>query len=188
MNTKNCWLQISCSYILEHSGRLDLLNWCMVWTQAMKNIAGPKKRYAHVAVNQDRYILVFGGIGKKGPFSQRVIWKYNIYTEQWTNHMVRGMGTDPDLIYCEACAASIGLDIYLFGGRGLNQMETNALWKLSKTAKGHFTWSKIKHQDKVKMPSPRRYHSGWEYGNKLWIFGGCGPLLEGYHNDFGDYI
>ena len=39
----------------------------------------------------------------------------------------------------------------------------------------------------MKSPSCRFAHSGWEYGNEVWIFGGLGVPLIGYLNDHGDY-
>ena len=37
------------------------------------------------------------------------------------------------------------------------------------------------------MPSPRRYHWGWKYGDKMWIFGGYGESPVGYLNDHGNF-
>ena len=37
------------------------------------------------------------------------------------------------------------------------------------------------------MPSPRESHCCWDYGDKMWIFGGYGESPAGYLNDYGDH-
>ena len=60
-----------------------------------------------------------------------------------------------------------------------------------RTPQGCFLWSQIgTYESKQKCPSPRQGHSGWEYGQKLWIFGCVGSDLDGYlkaHEDFTEY-
>ena len=84
-----------------------------------------------------------------------------------------------------ACAAAIGADIYMFGGTtsfSINN-STNELWKL--TIQECLNWSKIEPQD-VKLPCPRYGHSGWEYAQCLWVFGGAGRFSTEYLSDHGD--
>ena len=136
--------------------------------------------HGHVAVHVEHNILVFGS------GSQRKIWEYNLYTEQWTRHIVKKWKRDKDSIYRFSCAAAFGEDVYLFGGIKLNDEPTNALWKLQRTAQG-FSWTKNEHNDKKNSPSPRYNHSGWEHEGQLWVFGGIGYSLDGYLDDHGDY-
>ena len=173
-------------------------------------------RYAHVAVPLDHYIIVFGGKWRDNqPFNIHTIWMYNLYTEQWETHFISEDEMSAEWgKYClpqtrgqyvtsaisSACAVPIGGDVFLFGGIGRavqfnyttgkqQQYEyaSNALAKLSRTRQGTLSWSYIKHQSKMKSPSPRCYHTGWEYAEKLWIFGGNGSLGDGFLNDNGDF-
>ena len=142
----------------------------------------PGSIYRHVAVKLDHNILVFD--------SQYSFWVYNLYTEQWKEYVDKKWCRDGHtwchLSYDDACAAVIGQDVYMFGGRDRYEDPTNALRKLHGTPQGLFFWTRIKTK-KAKSPSPRRDHSGWEYDGKLWTFGGNGPSLVGYLNDNGNY-
>ena len=76
----------------------------------------------------------------------------------------------------------------MFGGfNTLERVFTNALWKLTSTAKESFKWRKIEFESNVKSPVPREGSSGWEYSGKLWVFGGQGSSPDGYLNDHGDF-
>ena len=134
-------------------------------------------------------IFVFGGVGIKifeTSDYNRVIGMYNLYTEKWGTHKIPCENVAPPETILP-CAIAIADDIYMFGGfqSGIHNLETNALWKLGRISK-RLEWSEITGQHHAKMPSPRYGHSGWEYADKLWIFGGSGPSLEGYLNDHGD--
>ena len=138
-----------------------------------------------MAVRLDHCMLVFGGTwGNNELLSNRVIWMYNLYTEQWRKHLLADTDVPPQ---CSGASATlIGVDIYMFGGEIMPQLRlTNALWKLSKTPARGFVWCEIKQQRKGQSPSPRDMHSAWEYGGKLWIFGGNSYKLDGYLNDSG---
>ena len=147
-----------------------------------------RKRFDHVAVRLDHYIVVFGGswwyddVLKTLPLN--VIWMYNLYTEQWSKHGLSA-GTMAPPPTDQACAAVLDSVIYVFGGR--TQTQTNALWKLVKTTNACFEWSKIEALSKGKSPSPRCEHSGWEYDGQLWTFGGSGGSPIGFLNHHGDY-
>ena len=146
-----------------------------------------QERYNHAAVRLEHCILVFGGMSRQQrTLSLRVIWMYNLFTEQWRKYdIVDGQTCPPATFY--ASATVIGSEIYMFGGKYVNYgPETNVLWKLSRT-QGQFTWMQIKAKSDRESPSCRFAHSGWEYANKLWIFGGKGAPLNGHINDQGDY-
>ena len=147
-----------------------------------------ERRFGHVTVCMEHYILVIGGWWfDKGPLPSTVIWMYNLYTEQWRKHVMIATKKAPDTIY-SACAVNIGMDIYIFGGKKqLKSHQTNALWKLSKTDDACFSWNEIVTRNKRKAPSPRSNHSGWDYGKKFYVFGGHGPSTLGYLNDNGDF-
>ena len=145
-------------------------------------------RTCHCAVSSDNFVIIIGGItvGRAVELSStHIIWVYNLYTEEWRNHIIPDTSCAPEPFH-GAVAAAIGKTIYTFGG--LNKKTstvTNALWTLSRTKEGCFIWSSNKQQCKKKSPSPRFGHTGWEYGGKLWIFAGCGHSTEGYLNDHG---
>ena len=140
----------------------------------------------------DNFIIIIGGFGfnisrsnNETLLSTRVIWKYNICTEEWRKLIIPKEREAPDRFYC-AVAVAIEGTIYTFGGSYTARSESNALWTLSKAKRGSLTWSCIKTHCKEESPSPRSGHTGWEYAGKLWVFGGIGPSPNGYLNWHGD--
>ena len=65
----------------------------------------------------------------------------------------------------------------MFGGGTILGLPT--LWKLTRNTDGSFDWNIIS-MENHETPSPRHHHCGWEYGDKMWIFGGCGDAPVGY--------
>ena len=157
------------------------------------NETEPQRTY-HSAVHLDNYVIIIGGLKVHKSPSAHVIWMFNLYTEEWIYYAIpkciidRG---DVPVPFREAVVVAINGIIYTFGGaeyKGYKSQLRNALWTLSKTETGCFTWSFIKFQHDKASPSPRRRHSGWEYAGKLWVYGGHGPSPESYLNDHGDII
>ena len=150
----------------------------------------------HSSVRLDNYVIIIGGrwnpgCGKGGkPRSTRKLWMYNLYTEGWREyaipkHVIARSGLPEPFHF--AVAVAINGTIYTFGGADYVGSRTrNELWTLSKAKTGCFTWRSIKPQCDKESPSPRRAYTGWEYAQKLWVFGGIGPSLEGYLHDHGD--
>ena len=145
----------------------------------------PEIGYDHVAVEMNNRIIVFGARGKDSqPKSLHKIWTYNVYTEQWREHVISAKITVPVGTY-HFSAVALGPDIYMFGGvHAESVLWTNDLWKLSRTSDGCFNWNKLEFQSHVTLPSPRHGHSSWEH---VWVFGGYGALSTGYLNDYGDF-
>ena len=114
-----------------------------------------------------------------------VIWVYNLYTEQWKKLTIPQGSTLPAKRY-RVCAVAIRSDVYMFGGYVDTEGDSNALWKLAMEPQGSFVWSTIVMTDE-KTPSPRSGHTGWEYAEKLWTFGGWGKSPAGFLNDFGGF-
>ena len=142
----------------------------------------PQRRFGHVAVRFEHYILVTGGVWfRRGILPPAEIWMYNLYTKQWRKHVTADREKVP-LATVSACAVVIESTVYNFGGRnGLGfSSTTNALWALSKTPGGYFAWNDIMTSENVKAPAPRFNHTGWEYSRKLWVFGGYGQSPDGY--------
>ena len=156
-----------------------------------------QNRHYHMAVLLDNCIIVFGGqlLDGKTLISNRVIWTFNIYSENWRKYVIPKNRTAPRR-RCAACGCAFESSVYMFGGvtgknyeaiRPLNS--SNALWKLTRTSRGEFLWHKIKPAKTMPSPSPRYGASGWEYCQNLWVFGGfCSPRAAGnYLNDYGDF-
>ena len=153
----------------------------------------PCSRKGHMAVRVPGQIVVFGGedviknISEQvqyitvSMFSMRVIWVYHLEIDRWTKTALPETHVVPPPS-AFACAVAIGSQIYLHGGflvRSDTAESTGALWKLTSAAAG-ITWSEMKFRNKKSIPSPRFLHVGWEYEEKLWIFGGVGVRLENY--------
>ena len=160
--------------------------------------AEPPRRASHSAVQVGSCILVISGLGwddrrhkyPSKPLSSRLLWLYNLYTEQWRKLVIPNAKRTP-VPFCAGVAVVIKEDIYTFGGLEVMREPgrpsgTNALWKMSKTQKGCFVWHNIKHKME-ESPSPRWRHSGWAFAGKLWTFGGSGKSPTGYLNNHGDF-
>ena len=149
----------------------------------------PGGMVSHAAVKLGNYVIVFGGVDNNNrelPLCQINI--YNIYTEEWRLNTVPQPAPSARLAHS---AVAIGCSIYMFGGRDITftRIFNNEFWTLTETAKGCFVWRQIMFEHKKKTPSPRAYHVAWEYGGKLWIFGGAGYVGAGYvdeHEEFGN--
>ena len=141
--------------------------------------------FHHMAVRLQDCIVLFGGHDKLHQKTSYVIYIYNIYTDQWKTckaDLLEGnTGLPNNLAKC--CAVTIHSDIYVFNARKEN---TSALWKLRRNSKGSFSWSEV---NVDQAPSWRYEMAGWEYAEKLWVFGGAGidPAIVGHLNEFGDF-
>ena len=113
-----------------------------------------------MAVRLAHNILVFGGkVQTKQNCtrnSNRKIWMYNLYTEQWKKHMIPDRKIAPPAL-SYACAVAIEQDVFMFGGRivfGLLHQKTNKVWKLTRTSEGSFVWSNVTVKNNTKVPTP----------------------------------
>ena len=147
----------------------------------------PTRRYNHVAVHLANHIIVVGGKWGNEPEFQREIWRYNLCIGEWKRYDIPHNENVPPSLE-SACAVSLGLSIYMFGGYDYSErMYTNSMWRLNTTLEGRFVWSKIKSKHSSKEPSPRTQHSGWEYRDNLYIFGGFGSAIRGYLSEDGNF-
>ena len=147
-------------------------------------------RFGHCAVRLDNCIVMVGGMtfDRRCAKSTDEIWVYNLYTEEWKKEVISNKRQVPDSCL-GAVAVAIEGNIYFFGALDYeNECAGNALWKLSKTESGCFTWSFMQYECEEESPSPRMRHTGWEYARTLLIFGGQGEgtSLEGYLNNHGE--
>ena len=149
----------------------------------------PERRVCHLAVCLEHYILIFGGMWKSVAYPLHDIWMYNIYTEKWMKHVIPPTEMAPSQRY-GACAVLIKSEVYMFGGvrNAQEHPKCNVLWKLSRNQQASFIWNKIVILDNMKSPSPRCHHTGWEYAEKLWIFGGRGRFQAQFLNTHGDFL
>ena len=152
----------------------------------MTDIEQPRQRHSVVCL--DNCVIIFGGTSET--FEQiptRVIWMYNLYTEEWNKHVISDTNAAPEPFH-GAVATIINGTIYTFGGVVTNRSRSrNELWTLSKAKRECFTWSFKETRCKEKSPSPRSGHTGWEYAGKLWTFGGWGLSPEGYLHEHGSF-
>ena len=153
----------------------------------------PQRRFGHVAVCVEHYIVMFGGAWQDDRqnlvlSSVNVIWMYNLYTEQWKKNIIPTKERGPHAASWTH-AEVIESVVYMFGGtKGIFLRDaTNALWTLTRICDGSFAWDEIVTTCNTDAPSPRCCHTGWEYSGNLWIFGGRGPSPVGYLNDCGNF-
>ena len=171
-----------------------LTEWIETWYFYVLSICQktPLARYHHMAVRMDKDIVVFGGVVAdrivKSSFqssSNRFIWIYKLDIDRWKKYLIPKTHVAPEAVE-GICAVALESDIYLHGGRRDLHLY-NDVWKLSRSDDDGFSWSKIHFADDHLTPSPRIEHACWEHDLKLWIFGGAGPPLDGYLDEYGDY-
>ena len=142
----------------------------------------PHPRHQHHAARQNRHIVVFGGCGRDPSTSHKdmprylslqIIWLYNSDSGRWKWMCVE------DSFPCGrvgACIVTIDGDIHLYGGHRYNR-QFDDVWKLSRYQTNAFRWiqytsSGTSTDSAADIPCPRSYHTGWDFENKLWVFGG----------------
>ena len=147
-----------------------------------------RPRSRHSAVCLDNSIIIFGGLRENfEPLATRVIWMYNLYTEEWNKHVIPCTNVAPKPFH-GAVGVVINGAIYTFGGIYTEDSNIrNELWTLSKAKRECFTWNFNDTPSKEESPSSRCGHAGWEYAGKLWTFGGWGPSPQGYLNKHGSF-
>ena len=142
----------------------------------------PNPKDGHVAVRLQRNIVLLGGGYRDSPrtmyYSMRVIWSYNLDIDRWIKLVLPERQAIPHPAVGQ-CAVAIRLDIYLHGGGQYREGDFlgllfPSLWKLSGTSDSRIAWSQINFPKGQGVPSERFCHAGWEYQNKLWMFGGFG--------------
>ena len=144
----------------------------------------PPKVFNHAAVRVKDSIVFIGASFQVRP---RTVWVCNLYTEQWRIFMLCATLKAPSYEILKNCSGfAIGHDIYAVTAPQ-NHMAT--LWKLTTNRINgcfNFLWSDIVVN---RAPSFRENSAGWEYGDKLWMFGGHGPnpAEVGYVNENVDF-
>ena len=144
----------------------------------------------HVVARLPDSIVVLGGwtfydyLGGNFKRGSHIIWTYNIYTNQWRQYVTPENEKAPLFINDGCVAATMKTDIYIFALPNADNLGT--IWKLHKDSNDGFSWSEVLVN---KGPSYRRDITGWEYAEKMWIFGGRGqsPANLGHLNDFVDF-
>ena len=180
---------------------LDKAHWCImevpytIKEASEEKTKEPCSRKGHMAVKVPGQIVLFDGEDivteningtvhhiTVNMISMREIWVYHLDIDRWLKTALPETHVVPPPTAC-ACAVVIGSQIYMHGGAILVELAkpkiTGALWKLTNTAEV-ITWSEMKFRNKKSIPSPRLAHAGWEYEDKLWIFGGWGLRPENY--------
>ena len=145
----------------------------------------------HIAAFWDDRVIVFGGIKRlKMTHGQLAftsipndtIWTFKPDNDCWVPYVIPHNQPVPRV--SRGCAVMIDDALYMFGGKEFvhkfNSQPTNALWKLYKHNSHEFRWTRIEFENQASQPSPRYYHTCWEYDDKLWSFAGQGPQQDGY--------
>ena len=136
----------------------------------------------HVAVRlKDSTVVVSSTVNESEAEKVQEVSTYNLWTEEWRKCTIPWWKEFP--VY-RAYAIAIETDIYVFGG----SYSEYILWKLTRRTDGSFAWKMFNSYERSKVPSPRSSRSGWEHGNKLWIFGGFGVSPIDYLNEYGDFF
>ena len=149
--------------------------------------------FGHIAVRLNHYIIIIGGTLATSEDSEQnhVIWRYNLYTEQWRKYLIPKTKETPDLhsrglqrTDTAECAVTIEESVYtyLIDSSSIIQQ---ALWKLTQTTHGCYVWEKVLAMNSTKIPYPSDNFSCWEYSKEMLILGGFGPELDGYLNEHG---
>ena len=138
-------------------------------------------------------IVVLGGwtycdfLGGDFERCSHIIWTYNIYTNQWRQYVTPENEKAPHDVHVDdrCVAVTIKTDIYIFALPN-DDLTIGTIWKLQKDRNDGFSWSEVLVK---KAPSYREDITGWEYAEKMWIFGGIGqsPANVGHLNDFVDF-
>ena len=145
-------------------------------------------------IRLDHYIICFGGISNRihdvgntytDTEQDHVIWRFNLYTEQWRKCLIPKTKQMPGPHTKRGSAVMIEGSVYLLLQSDLPKV--NDFWRLIQTSHGCYAWEKVLVKHGTKMPSPRQYFSGWEYAMEMWIFGGVGSQLDDYLNNHGEH-
>ena len=129
--------------------------------------------------------MVLSSNGLRGDDVIHEIWTYNLWDETWKEWMNFPTAKAKQFPTTTGqCGVAIGSNIYMFGGEKLSTL----LWKITRNTDGSFDWSAIHlGTNHSKIPSPRSYSCGWEYANKLWIFGGYGRSQHHFLHNHGKF-
>ena len=176
-----------------------------------ETVLRPRPRSMHVGILLHSELVVFGGCNENGLLCMCVIWTCTFKDTNaayWRKHLIpRGQAIPTPCSH--GCAVELDGAVYMHGGRlddfggdvydlrghgrnlvrgrGRNLVSSGALWRLKKDGKGHFNWQEIIFSDPSAIPSPRSEHNGWQFHNRMWIFGGRSSAPSGYLHKHGIY-
>ena len=140
---------------------------------------------------QDR-VVIFGGtpvicserdlIYTPNNQDEHTIWTCNLHTDLWTKYVISKDDETPPLLP-GSTAVTINTDIYMFAAL---KDDLGILWRLNRNRKGCFSWHEVAVK---KSPSYRHDMTAWQYSDKIWILGGCGPSPAdvGHLNNFVEF-
>ena len=140
----------------------------------------------HIAVRLNHYIIIVRGtlLNSADSKQNHVLWRYNLYTEQWKKYLIPKTKQTPDLHFTDTiefkCTATIGESVYMYL---IDSSPKQDMWKLTQTAHHCYVWEKVFAKNGTKIPAPIDNFSSWEYSNEMWILAGFALHLDGYLND-----
>lgn len=144
----------------------------------------PPERIGHVAVCNDKYMIVWGGYNDdfNPPYTEKYlpaneIWIYDTEFKVWyfERHNVHPVATSGSTV----CVGDGYM--YLFGGHA-RLGNVNNLYRLDLN---NLEWEKIvpRSENANELPSPRDKAVSWYHHRKFYTFGGFGVHLKGYIGD-----
>ncbi|XP_023531128.1 RING finger protein B isoform X1 [Cucurbita pepo subsp. pepo] len=146
---------------------------------ALGEMSGPGKRWGLScnAINDGRYLYVFGGYGKDNCQTNHV-HVFDTAKQTWSQPVIKGSPPTPrDSHTC----TTIGDHLFVFGGTdGMSPLKDLHILDTSL-----HTW--ICPSLRGEGPEAREGHSSTLVGKRLFVFGGCGKSIsnndEVYYND-----
>ena len=137
----------------------------------------PDARYSHSMslVSDTGKWIMYGGYLKDGKYlyvqlNPSVIEEFNVATRRWKQHIINGR---PPLAAVGVATASIGCNIYCFGGSNSHGQWFNTLYCLDTMFN---TSSQLMPQNGRLSPMAKHRAVMITYGSMLVIYGGYGPL------------
>ncbi|KAI8807321.1 hypothetical protein BJ742DRAFT_710693 [Cladochytrium replicatum] len=128
----------------------------------------PLGRSSHTVNLINGKVYVFSGEHAPRQPIDNTIHIFDLNTGSWVDPIVPGAFTPSPRV--GHASASIGKDIYYFGGRGgldMAPLEANVYIFNTETS----SWSTV--APDTLTPQARSYHAMTSAGNKLYVFGGC---------------
>ena len=86
--------------------------WINTYSIKMSTEFTPERRHSHCAVFLDNSIIIIGDWCRNEIVSTRVIWSYNLYTEEWREHEIPNTSWAP-VPFQGAVAAAIDKTIII---------------------------------------------------------------------------
>jgi len=128
---------------------------------------------SHVKHNDKDHLYVIGGENTpRIPLDTTMVHLFDLSSCTWSVVKLSTSVHPRDLL--AHTTASIGQNIYLFGGRDAEKEDMGDLWQFNSTlSEWTLVWDPSAQKEGEEAPSRRSYHAMATNGTSLFIFGGC---------------